>query len=236
MIYNYFMEKGKLYVVATPIGNLGDITYRAVEVLKMVDIVLCEDTRVSKKLFDHYNIENKMLSYNSHSSIKKHQDIVGMLNDGKNIAIISDAGTPGISDPGSLIIDIIRRDYFDIEILPVPGPTAVVSLLSISGFTGNEFTFLGFVPNKKGKDTFLKKIEDYKHTVLFYESCHRILKTLEDLNILYNETHQVFIGREMTKKFETYLYGDFKRVLEEIKKNKYNQKGEFVVLLKPIKK
>ncbi len=223
-------QSGTLYVVATPIGNLGDITYRAVEVLKSVDLILCEDTRTSKVLLNHYGISNKTSSYHAHSSKDKHDSIVAMLEAGQNIALISDAGTPGISDPGSLLISHIRIHYADIPVIPVPGVSAITTLLSVSGFMGNEFSFLGFVPHKKGRETFFKNIGSIEHTVIFYESCHRIVKTLESL-ALYEETHTITIGREMTKKFETYTTGSISLALEQVKKDANQQKGEFVVML-----
>ncbi len=225
-------EPGTLYVVATPIGNLGDITYRAVEILKSVDLILCEDTRTSKVLLNHYAISNKTSSYHAHSSKDKHDSIVAMLEAGQNIALISDAGTPGISDPGSLLISHIRTRYTDIPVIPIPGVSAITTLLSVSGFMGNEFSFLGFVPHKKGRETFFKHLANIPHTMVFYESCHRILKTLESL-LPYEETHTITIGREMTKKFETYTSGAISRALQSVQNDANQQKGEFVVMLIP---
>jgi 16S rRNA (cytidine1402-2'-O)-methyltransferase len=157
------------------------------------------------------------------------------LLEGKSIALISDAGTPGISDPGSLLISAIREEHPDIPVIPVPGANAIGALVSVSGFTGNEFTFLGFVPHKKGRETFFTSLSEYEHPVVFYESCHRILKTLDAL-VRYQNTHLLFIGREMTKKFETYLYGDIELVRSKVGENSNTQKGEFSVMLIPRKK
>jgi 16S rRNA (cytidine1402-2'-O)-methyltransferase len=224
---------GTLYVVATPIGNLGDMTYRAVEVLKVVDLILCEDTRTSKTLLMHYGIHTKTSSYHAHSSNNKHDTIIEQLQTGKNIALISDAGTPGISDPGSLLISYIRTNHPKFPVIPLPGACAITTLLSVSGFMGNEFTFLGFVPHKKGRETFFKNIAILEHTVVFYESCHRIVKTLTSLANLYENTHTVMIGREMTKKFETYSSGTISQILENIQADTNQQKGEFVIILVP---
>lgn len=228
-------ETGTLYVVATPIGNLEDITYRAVRILGEAELVLCEDTRTSKTLLKQYGINTKTSSYHAHSNAHKHDSIVALLLEGKSIALISDAGTPGISDPGSLLISAIREEHPDIPVIPVPGANAIGALVSVSGFTGNEFTFLGFVPHKKGRETFFTSLSEYEHPVVFYESCHRILKTLDAL-VRYQNTHILFIGREMTKKFETYLYGDIELVRSKVGENSNTQKGEFSVMLIPRKK
>ncbi len=229
------LTPGTLYVVATPIGNLEDMTHRAVRILGEVDLILCEDTRTSHTLLKHYGITTKTSSYHAHSNAHKHESIIGLLLNGESIALISDAGTPGISDPGSLLISFIRTHYPDIPVIPVPGANAIGTLISVSGFTGNEFTFLGFVPHKKGRETFFTELVSYTHPVVFYESCHRILKTLESLT-RYEATHFLFIGREMTKKFETYSYGLIEEVGEQIKKTSTAQKGEFSVMLIPRKK
>jgi 16S rRNA (cytidine1402-2'-O)-methyltransferase len=226
---------GTLYVVATPIGNLEDITFRAVRILTEVSLILCEDTRTSKTLLTKYNITTKTASYHAHSSAHKQEAIVSQLLQGESIAMISDAGTPGISDPGSMIISHLRTLYPQVPIIPIPGPNAISALVSVSGFTGNEFTFLGFVPHKKGRETFFKTISIHKHPVIFYESCHRIVKTLEALQ-QYQDTYLLCVGREMTKKFETYLYGDILTVTERVRVSPNQQKGEFTVMLIPRKK
>ncbi len=226
---------GTLYVVATPIGNLDDITFRAIRILREVSLILCEDTRTSKTLLNKYNITTKTASYHVHSSMHKQQAIVSQLLQGESVAMISDAGTPGISDPGSMLISHLRTIYPQVPIIPIPGPNAISALVSVSGFTGNEFTFLGFVPHKKGRETFFNMIPIYKHPVIFYESCHRIIKTLEALQ-RYQDTYLLCIGREMTKKFETYLNGDIITITESIRTSSNQQKGEFTVMLIPRKK
>lgn len=236
MTHNRETENGTLYIVATPIGNLKDITYRAVEVLQTVDLVLCEDTRTSKTLLKHYDITTPVQSYHAHSNKEKHQHIVSLLESGKNIALISDAGTPGISDPGSLLVMTIHQSEKDIPVIPIPGPSALITLLSVSGFTGNEFTFLGFVPHKKGRETFFASLSEYEHSVIFYESSHRILKTLDAIKTQYEDHYIVHIGREMTKLFETYISGSPSEIYTFIEKDTNQQKGEFVVLLIPRKK
>lgn len=227
---------GTLYVVATPIGNLKDMTYRAVEILKTVDVILCEDTRTSRTLLNHYGISTKVHSYHAHSNQEKHNVILEQLLSGTNIALISDAGTPGISDPGSLLINTIHHTHPEIKIIPIPGPSALITLLSVSGFTGNEFTFLGFVPHKKGRETFFVSLHKYEHAVVFYESSHRILKTLDAIRSQYQDFYTVHIGREMTKLFETYVSGSPEEIYTFIEQDKNQQKGEFVVLLIPRKK
>lgn len=158
-----------------------------------------------------------------------------MLTSGKNLALISDAGTPGVSDPGSLLISTIREIEPTILIIPVPGATALGAIISVSGSTGNEFTFLGFIPHKKGRETFFKSLIEYTHPVVFYESCHRITKTLTSL-YTYQDSHILLVGREMTKKFETYLYGDIQDIQSIITAKPTNQKGEFTLMLIPRKK
>lgn len=236
MLSNHHSSFGTLYIVATPIGNLKDITYRAVEILQHVDLIFCEDTRTSRVLLKHYDITTPVQSYHAHSTTEKHTAIVSLLKTGKDIALISDAGTPGISDPGSLLVNTIQQTGEVFPIIPVPGPSALVALLSVSGFTGNEFSFLGFVPHKKGRETFFKNLEQYGHSVIFYESSHRILKTLDAIRTLYKDQYTVHIGREMTKLFETYISGTPDEIYQYIEADKNQQKGEFVVLLIPRKK
>jgi len=224
----------KLYIVATPIGNLGDITLRALDILKSVNVIFCEDTRVSAKLLKHYDIKTPTLSYHQHSSIGKIDFLLDKLASVEASALITDAGTPGISDPGNLFIEsVLARFGSDCEIIPIPGPSALISLLSVSGLPTDKFLFLGFLPHKKGKETMLKKILESKETVIFYESTHRIIKTLEKITSLMPggaDNHRRFvIGRELTKKFETIYRGNINQVLEKIKKDSF--KGEFVVVV-----
>lgn len=210
-----------LYIVATPIGNLKDITLRALHILENVDLILCEDTRVTRKLLDCYNLKTPVESYHQHSKITKINYIVDLLKQGKNLALVSDSGTPGISDPGNKLIEQVK----DIaEIVPVPGSSAIVVAASISGFPMDKFVFLGFPPHKKGRQKFFKELSEYKYPVIIYESPHRILKTLKELSVFGD--FDIVIGRELTKKFETIYRGKIKNII-----NKIELRGEFVIVL-----
>ena len=198
-------ELGKLYIVATPIGNLSDITFRAVEMLKSVDCILCEDTRTTKKLLDHYSIQNKTISFHTHSGLAKVNDIKDMIREGKNLALVSDAGTPCISDPGVMLVAELQKEFGDdIVISPIPGASALISALSASGLPAHEFSWKGFVPHKKGRETFFKEIQNTKTTVIFYESVHRFMKTLESLSLIIPDRTMV-VAREITKMFEEFI-------------------------------
>ncbi|MBU4204685.1 16S rRNA (cytidine(1402)-2'-O)-methyltransferase, partial [Patescibacteria group bacterium] len=170
-----------LYIVATPIGNLKDITLRALEVLGGVDLILCEDTRVTSKLLNRYQINTQLVSYHQHSKIRKVDYILNFLRQGKNLALVSDAGTPGISDPGNQLIKEILAKIPQTEITAVPGPSAVIAAASISGLPTDRFFFMGFPPAKKRRKKFLESIVNSKYSVVFYESPHRIIKTLKEL-------------------------------------------------------
>jgi 16S rRNA (cytidine1402-2'-O)-methyltransferase len=226
-------EFGTLYIVATPIGNLEDITLRALRVLKEVDYILCEDTRTTQILLNKYEIKTKTMSYHAHSTENKEAVIINLLKGGKNIALVSDAGTPTISDPGVLLVSNVRRELGnDANISPIPGPTALISALSASGVSSAEFLFLGFLPHKKGRLTLFKEIASSKRVVVFYESTHRILKTLASLSE-YAPKFKVVIGRELTKQFEEFVEGTPSEVLEYFTKNSDKQRGEFVVIVEP---
>jgi len=232
----------KFYVVATPIGNLGDITFRAVETLKNVDLILCEDTRTTKNLLDKYEIHKPTMSYHAQSKLSKTDKIFELLKEGKDLALVSDAGTPTISDPGAMLISKIRecqgrslaqkepKTVFDIEVIPIPGVSAVITALSAAGFPTHEFTFLGFLPHKKGRETLFKEIAGAERTMVFYESPHRILKTLESLN-KFCPNKKVCIARELTKIYEEFKTGSPIELLEYLTKNPIKQKGEFTVLV-----
>jgi len=220
----------KLYIVATPIGNLSDITIRAIEILKQVDLILCEDTRVSKKLLDHYEIDTKTISYHQHSETSKINLVLEKIKSGLDLALITDAGTPGISDPGNkLIAEIVKNCSPGCDIIPIPGPSAVISALSVSGLSTDKFLFLGFIPHKKGRETLFQRIENSLETVVFYESTHRIIKTLDSLSRVLDRNRQIVICRELTKKFETIYRGNILEVLDIVKKDII--KGEFVVII-----
>jgi 16S rRNA (cytidine1402-2'-O)-methyltransferase len=221
---------GVLYVIATPLGNLKDITFRSVETLNAVDFILCEDTRRALKLLSFYNIRKPLISYHQHSKTEKVNKILSLIEDGKDIALITDAGTPAISDPGGFLIElIVKRFGDDAEIVPIPGPSALTAMASISGFPVDKFLFLGFPPTKKRRSQFFNEIASSQYPVILYESMHRILKTMDDL-IKINPKREVVVGRELTKKFETIYRGEVADVLDKIKKEPI--KGEFTIIIR----
>ena len=219
----------KLFIVPTPIGNLGDITFRAIDTLKSVDLILAEDTRISQKLLKHYNIENTVESYHMHNEHKKLMSIIEKLNSGVEIALISDAGTPGISDPGFLLTRECIRNNIEIECLP--GATALIPALINSGLPSDKFLFEGFLPAKKGRTKRLNELSQENKTIILYESPHRVLKSLHDLSSCYNEGTNISISREMTKIHEETFRGTIKESVEYFNKKKL--KGEFVIVLSP---
>ena len=221
------METGTLYVVATPIGNLEDITLRALRILKGVDYVLCEDTRVTGRLLKHYEIEAKLKRYDAHTGEGTQRQILGDLRAGKNVALVSDAGTPGVSDPGVLLVRGAREAGAPVE--AIPGPSAVTAASSLSGIAGNQFTFLGFAPQKKGRETFFKGLATHVQPIIFFESTHRILKTLTALSEHWPEA-TIYLARELTKLHEEMLVGTAKELIAELESKPVKQKGEFVVL------
>ena len=220
--------KGILYVIATPIGNLEDITLRALRVLKEVDFVACEDTRVTSKLLNHYSIQKTLISYHQHSELKKIDLIINNLKEGKNGAIVTDAGTPGISDPGNILVDEAIKN--EIEIHPIPGVSALVALISVAGIDLQKFLFLGFPPHKKGRETFFKEVIESKYPIVYYESPHRFIKNLELLKLLGCEK-RIIIGRELTKIFEQIVRGNATEILTYFQENSDKIKGEFVVIV-----
>jgi len=221
----------KFYIVATPIGNLGDITFRAISTLKSVDLILCEDTRETKKILEKYSISKPTMSYHAQSRLSKTDKIFELLEVGKNLALVSDAGTPGISDPGAMLISKIKNNFnHSVEVIPIPGPTALITALSASGLPTHEFTFLGFLPHKKNRETLFKEIALAKRTMVFYESPHRILKTLESL-VKFCPDKKVCVARELTKIYEEFKNGTPTQILEYFQNNKEKQRGEFVVIV-----
>ncbi len=234
-----------LYIVATPIGNMRDITLRALDVLKRADLILCEDTRQTKKLLNYYQIHQRTLSYHQHSNNKKTDYILNLLKEGKQLALVCDAGTPGISDPGNkLIREIFKNLGEDIKVIPIPGASSLSAAASISGFAMDRFLFLGFPPQKRKRRKFILESLNSKYPVIFFESPYRIIKTLQELNKereqLKNEV-EIVVCRELTKKFETIYRGSLKNVLqsflteEQSKPQKIKQsriRGEFTVVLK----
>lgn len=222
---------GILYIVSTPIGNLGDITLRAVATLKEVSYIFCEDTRVTKKLLSHFEIEKPTKSFHQHSGTAVYKEILDILQNGQSIAIVSDAGTPGISDPGGQLVEYIQKNDNSIKIEPVPGVSAVVTALSVSGFPVDKFVFMGFPPNKNKRKKFFEEVASAKYTVAFYESNHRIEKAIRELTEVMPEDREVFIGRELTKKFESFYKGKIKDIMEM----KIPEKGEFVVIIRGLR-
>jgi 16S rRNA (cytidine1402-2'-O)-methyltransferase len=222
------MSHGTLYVLATPIGNLGDITLRAIETLKTVDTILCEDTRVTSKLLHHLQIAKPLVSYHEHSDAKKTAEILQMLSEGKNIALVTDAGTPGISDPGNRLISDIGHQMSDVVITTIPGASAVTAALSISGFPTDKFLFLGFPPHKNKRKKFFETVAASEYTTIFYESSHRIRKALAELTLVLDPKREICICRELTKAFESVYRG----TISEINAMTIPDKGEFVVIVR----
>lgn len=227
-----------LYVVATPIGNLEDITLRALRILKEVDLVLCEDTRVTKKLLTHFDIHTATMSFHANSSLTKVEHIIELLEGGKNLALVTDAGTPAISDPGSLLVAKVKEALGDqVNVIAIPGASALTASLSIAGMPVHEFTFIGFLPHKKGRETIFKEIFASERAVVLYESPHRIMKTLESLTSHASETGQserkVTIARELTKVFEEVISGTPEEILQYYTSNEDKVRGEFVVMIGP---
>ncbi|MEP1094901.1 MAG: 16S rRNA (cytidine(1402)-2'-O)-methyltransferase [Cyclobacteriaceae bacterium] len=221
---------GKLYLVPTPIGNLGDMTFRSVEVLKEVDLILAEDTRTSGVLLKHYQIGTPSQSFHLHNEHKKVEDVINRLKTGDSIAQISDAGTPGISDPGFLLVREALAN--DIEVDALPGATAFVPALIKSGFPCERFVFEGFLPHKKGRQTRINALKEESRTAIFYESPHRLLKTLDQLLDLLGDRN-VSVSRELTKKFEETVTGSITEVKQHFEENTI--KGEFVIVLEGVK-
>lgn len=227
------MSVGTLYIVATPIGNLEDITIRALAVLSSVDLILCEDTRVTSRLLERYNINTPMLSLNARTEKGKIPHVLKLLEAGKSAAYVTDAGTPGISDPGELLVASIRVKLPEANIVTVPGASALTAAISISGVPSAEFVFLGFLPHKKGRETLFKEIAASKRTMVFYESPHRIMKTLEKLSAIVEPLRKVVIARELTKVFEQVVSGSAQEVLTYFTENNDKQRGEYVVIIAP---
>ncbi|OIP79922.1 MAG: 16S rRNA (cytidine(1402)-2'-O)-methyltransferase [Parcubacteria group bacterium CG08_land_8_20_14_0_20_48_21] len=225
-------EPGILYVVATPIGNLEDVTLRALRVLQEVDGILCEDTRVTKRLLERYKIVKPLKSYHAHSKLSQTQRVLSLLEQGKNLALVSDAGTPCISDPGVALVAQVR-EYFGVraQVVPLPGPSAVLSALSASGLPSSDFLFLGFLPHKKGRETLFQEIAASQRTVVFYESPHRILKTLTSLAEHLDSPRIVVVARELTKVHEEVVCGTAANVLLSYTDHADKVKGEFVVMV-----
>lgn len=219
---------GKLFVISTPIGNLGDITLRAIEVLKSVDFIVCEDTRITSVLLNHLAIKKELNSLNAVSEKFKADKIVERILSGKNCGLVTDAGTPGISDPGTRFINLAIKQ--NIEVCIIPGATALIAALTLSGFPSDSFVFEGFLPNKKGRQKALKQLVEEKRTIVLYESTYRIKKLIDELAELIPE-RQLAICRELTKKFEEVIRGTASEIQKSI--SDIIIKGEFVVVIAP---
>jgi 16S rRNA (cytidine1402-2'-O)-methyltransferase len=225
---------GILYIVATPIGNLKDVTLRALATMQEVDFVLAEDTRVTKKLFSHYNIQTPLISYHQQSKESVQEKVFELLSEGKNLALVTDAGTPGISDPGNELIAFLLQKNSEINMVPIPGPSALTALASIAGVPMDKFLFLGYPPHKRGRAKFFQEIAESKHPVIFYESPHRIIKSLTELSSILDAKYKtlntrIVVGRELTKHFETIYRGKIEEVQKELIGKSF--KGEFAILV-----
>lgn len=228
---------GVLYVVGTPIGNLGDMSGRAVEVLREADAIFCEDTRVTRKLLTHYKINTACVSYHSFSSFGKIARAVSLLRQGKDIALVSDAGTPTISDPGVKFVRQVRESLGDAaDVRSVPGASAVVAALSISGAPSSSFVFLGFLPRKKGRQSLFQEIAAEQRTVVCYEAPHRLLKTLAGLQEYLDPAREVIVVREMTKVYEQVVAGTADEVLAHYVAHPDEARGEVVLIVSSLRK
>jgi 16S rRNA (cytidine1402-2'-O)-methyltransferase len=219
-----------LYVIASPIGNLGDITLRALETLRSVDLVACEDTRTTQKLLNRYAIRQTCISYHEHNERTRSAEIAERVAAGRSVALLSDAGTPAISDPGFRAVRECRRK--NLPVIPIPGPCAIPVAICASGLPSDAFLFLGFLPPKSdGRKKILTAHEKFPHTLILYESCHRIGKLLEEIPRIFGENRYIAIGQELTKLHETFFVGRGADALQFLKTS--SQKGEFVVLIAP---
>ncbi len=219
---------GDLYIISTPIGNLDDITLRALSVLKNVDFIICEDTRHTGKLLKHFAISAPMISFHGYSDNRRTEKILNRIEQGESAALVSDCGTPGISDPGfALTSQAIKKK---INLIPIPGASAFLTALQASGSPINQFIYLGFLPIKKGRKTLLEKLKEEKMTIVFYESVHRIQKTLEQMIEYFGEDREIIVARELTKIYEEFFRGSIKEATLYFE----NPKGEFVVIIPAI--
>ncbi len=227
-----------LYIVATPIGNLNDISKRALEILSGVDLILAEDTRTTKKLLRHYDITTPLVSYHQHSKLEKVDYIIKLLENGKKLALVSDAGTPGVSDPGNKLVGEVIKSLSDkVQVIPIPGPSALVAAASVSGFPMDRFLFLGFPPAKNKRQKFFREVLESKYPVILYESSHRLLKTLQELGSIQDTRYKIqdtkaVVCQELTKMFEKTYRGTIPEVLDKIKDQ--DLRGEFVIIVNSI--
>ncbi len=224
-----------LYLVATPIGNLEDITLRALDILKMVDLIACEDTRTSNKLLANFGIKKKLISIHQHNEKVKSEFLINELKNGQSIAYLSDAGTPAISDPGAFLVNQALK--LGIKVVPIPGPSSLVAAFSVSGIESTQFQFYGFLPNASSKaKKLLQKIYNQPLPTIFFESPHRILKTLSLVKDIFGPNHEIFVGRELTKIYETIYKDNVLSIMDRLESYPKEQKGEFVIILtSPVK-
>ena len=228
LIDNIMSQVGTLYIVATPIGNLGDITLRALDTLKEADAILCEDTRVTAKLLAHYDIKKPLVSCHEHTDERKLFQIIERLREGERLAFVSDAGTPGLSDPGNRLVELTIAA--EILVIPIPGVSALATIVSVAGINMQEFVFRGFPPHKKGRETFFKAVAGSDAPVVYYESPHRVMKNLELLQ-KFAPGKKVVIGRELTKMFEEVVRGSIQEGLQYFAEHPEKIKGEFVIIV-----
>ena len=224
-----------LYIVATPIGNLEDFSARALRILSEVDLILAEDTRVTRKLLSHYQINKPLISYHQHSQPQRVDYILKLLKEGKNLALVSDAGTPGISDPGNFLIEkIVQEQVEGVKVVPIPGPSALTAAASLSGFSMDRFLFLGFPPAKRKRKRFFEEVLKSKYPVILYESSHRILKTMQELKELSSfqkelSSLRIVVCQELTKMFETTYRGRLDETMAQMSGK--DLRGEFVIII-----
>ncbi len=236
---NSGQNTGTIYIVATPIGNLEDITLRALRTLKEVDVIFCEDTRYTRKLLSHYEIHNHTESYHAQSGSGRIDHILDYLREGKQIAYVTDSGTPGISDPSSLLVSRVREELPDVQIFAIPGPSALSAAVSIAGLPVDEFTFVGFLPHKKGRETLVKQMVQAEHAYICYESTHRIDKALIMISKFMIELcgteRPILVAREITKTFEESILLTPSDHLDRIQTDPNKAKGEFVLIIPGVK-
>jgi 16S rRNA (cytidine1402-2'-O)-methyltransferase len=222
-----------LYIVGTPIGNLDDISSRAIKILNSVDVIACEDTRHSKRLLSKFSINKKLISLHQHNEEKKSSFLIKEIQSGKTVAYISDAGTPGISDPGAYLVN--KALEAKIKVIPIPGASSITTAFSVAGVISTQFNFYGFLPNTDSKSrNVIKQFYESQYTSVFFVSPHRILKTLEILEEIYGLEQRIFVGRELTKLYETIYKENLNDLLIKFRKEKHNLKGEFVIIIEGV--
>ncbi len=228
-----------LYIVATPIGNLEDMTFRAIRILQEVDYIFCEDTRQTQKLLQHYKIKNRTESFHAQSGHGRIDHMINILEGGQSIAYVTDCGTPGISDPSSLLVHEVRTRLPQVTISPIPGPSALTALVSVAGVPIDEFIFLGFLPHKKGRETMIKDMVISGRATICYESTHRIQKALTSIAAhmieLSGAERKIVIGRELTKAFEEIIEGLPSELLKRMQDDPHKEKGEFAIIVPGVK-